>query len=122
MRAFRAMVGTSFKMYLRNRSAVFFGVLFPLILMTLIGLAFGRTDTLLFTMAVVDEGNSAVARPLIEGLRQVRVLRIVEESRDLALAQLRRGNRAIVVVIPAAGRRWRPSSIRVASRTAAPRC
>ena len=100
MRAFRMMVGTSFKTYVRNRSAVFFGVLFPLILMTLIGLAFGRTDTLLFTMSVVDEGNGAVARPLVEGLRHVQVLKIIEEPKDRALAHLRRGDRALVVVIP----------------------
>jgi ABC-2 type transport system permease protein len=97
------IVATSFKTYLRNRSAVFFGVLFPLILMTLIGLAFGRPDAVSFTIAVVDEGNPAVARPLVEGLRGTTVFRVVEESRDAALTQLRRGNRALVVVIPAAG-------------------
>jgi ABC-2 type transport system permease protein len=103
MRAFSTMLRMSFRTYLRNRSALFFGVLFPLILMTLIGLAFGGTDTLLFTISVVDEGNGAVARPLIEGLRRVSVLKIVEEPKDRALARLRRGDRALVVVIPASG-------------------
>ena len=103
MRAFRMMVATSFKSYVRNRSAVFFGVLFPLILMTLIGLAFSRTDTVVFTISVVDEGNGVIARPLIESLRQVPVLKVFQESKDRALAQLRRGDRAIVIVIPAGG-------------------
>ncbi len=103
MKVFRAMLGTSFKTYVRNRSAVFFGVLFPLILMTLIGLAFGRSDSLTFTVSVVDEGNAQLTRPLIEGLRRVPVFKIIEESKDRALAQMRRGDRALVVVIPASG-------------------
>lgn len=103
MRAFTAMLGTSVKTFLRNRSAVFFGVMFPLILMSLIGLAFGRTDSVLFTVSVVDEGNPQIARPLLAGLSQVSVFKVVEEGRAAALAQLRAGKRALVVVIPRQG-------------------
>lgn len=103
MRAFLAMISTSIKIFVRNRSALFFGVMFPIILMVLIGLAFGRTDNLVFRVSVVDEGNPRVAAPLLAGLRGVTVFTIFEESRIQALAQLRDGKRSLVVVIPKQG-------------------
>lgn len=103
MRAFAAMLGTSIKIFVRNRAAVFFGVAFPLILMGLIGVAFGRTDSLQFTVSFVDEGNAQVARPLLASLRQVPVFKIVAEDRASALVQLREGDRSLVVIVPAQG-------------------
>ena len=45
MRSFWVTVQMGLRMYLRDRGAVFWGIVFPLILMTLIGLAFGRTGS-----------------------------------------------------------------------------
>ncbi len=103
MRAFLAMLSTSIKTFVRNRSALFFGVMFPIILMVLIGLAFGRPDDLVFRVSVVDEGNPRVTAPLLAGLRGVTVFRVFEESRTEALAQMRDGKRSLVVVIPKQG-------------------
>ncbi|MGH2374703.1 MAG: ABC transporter permease, partial [bacterium] len=103
MRAFLAMISTSIKTFVRNRSALFFGVMFPIILMVLIGLAFGRIDNLVFRVSVVDEGSPQVAAPLLAGLRGVTVFTIFEEGRTEALRQLRDGKRSIVVVIPRQG-------------------
>ncbi len=103
MRAFVAMLNTSIKNFVRNRGAVFFGIAFPLILMGLIGLAFGGGDNIQFTVSFVDEGNAQIGGPLLAGLREVPVLRIVEETRASALAQLRKGNRSLVIVVPAQG-------------------
>ena len=103
MTAFVAMLATSIKNFVRNRGSVFFGVAFPLILMGLIGLAFGGGDSIEFTVSFVDEGNAQVAAPLLAGLREVPVLRIVEEDRASALAQLKKGDRSLVVIIPARG-------------------
>src|SRR2546425_13379723 len=91
------------RMYLRDRGAVFWGVVFPLILMTLIGLAFGRSGSPSFTIAVVDQSGGLLGRGLLEGLRQVPVFR-VEEAGDTeaALARLREGRLTLVIVVPAA--------------------
>jgi len=103
MRAFTAMLATSIKNYVRNRGSLFFGIAFPLILMGLIGLAFGGGDNIQFTVSFVDEGNTQVAAPLLTSLRQVPVFRIVEESRATALAQLKEGDRSLVIIVPAHG-------------------
>jgi len=96
----------SFRMYLRDRGAIFWGLAFPLILMTLIGLAFGRSDSPTFSVAVVDQGAGLLGRGLLVGLKQVPVFR-VEETTDVdeALARLRRGRLTLVVVVPPAGSR-----------------
>jgi ABC-2 type transport system permease protein len=101
MRAFGAMLSTSIKMFIRNRGAVFFGVAFPLILMGLIGAAFGGAGSINFSVSFVDEGNPQVARALLAGLRQVPVFHLVEEDRPAALAALREGDRSLVVIVPA---------------------
>lgn len=103
MRAFTAMIATSIKVFLRDRSSVFWGVAFPLILMGLIGLAFGRSSSVLFTVSVVDEGNPQMVQPLLVGLRQVPVFKVIEEDRKQALGQLQEGERTLVIVIPAQG-------------------
>jgi ABC-2 type transport system permease protein len=97
------MLSTSITAFLRDRGAVFWGIAFPLILMGLIGLAFGRPDSFSFTVAVVDEGNPRIASPLLAGLRQLPAFKIVEEDRATALEQLRAGGRTLVVVVPATG-------------------
>jgi ABC-2 type transport system permease protein len=79
-------------------------MVFPLLLMSLIGLAFGRGENVSFAIGFVDEGGGPVAQGLRQGLAQVPVFRLTEEeSQASALEALRRGRRTLVVVIPRVG-------------------
>jgi len=101
VRGFWVTVKMGLRMYLRDRGAVFWGIVFPLILMTLIGLAFGRTDSPSFTIAVVDQSGGLLGRGLLVGLRQVPVFRVEEASdTEAALARLRGGRLTLVIVVP----------------------
>src|SRR5439155_430266 len=103
MRSFWVTVQMGLRMYLRDRGAVFWGIVFPLILMTLIGLAFGRTGSPAFAVAVVDRSGGLLGRGVLVGLRQVPVLRVEEAAdTDAALARLRAGRLTLVIVVPAA--------------------
>jgi len=96
---FTALMG--FRMYFRDRSSVFWGMLFPILLMTLIGLAFGRIDSLTFTVGVVGDGAGPAAQVVRTGLAQVPAVRLVtERSLDDALKALRASRRVLVVVLP----------------------
>jgi len=96
---FTALMG--FRMYFRDRSSVFWGMLFPILLMTLIGLAFGRIDSLTFTVGVVGDGAGPAAQVVRTRLAQVPAVRLVtERSLDDALKALRAGRRVLVVVLP----------------------
>lgn len=94
----------SFRMFLRDRGALFWGILFPLLLMGLIGLVFGRADNLSFEVSAVDESGAthAAVAGIKAGLRAVPVFKVHEESRQAALAALREGKRSLVVVLPPA--------------------
>lgn len=103
----KALIWTAimgFRMYFRDRSSVFWGMLFPILLMVLIGLAFGRVDTIMFTVGVVGDAGQPGARVIREGLARVSVFRLVEEpTLDGALRALRSGRRVLVVVLPRSG-------------------
>ena len=104
MRAFAITVVLFFKHYFRDRSSVFWGMVFPLLLMILIGLAFGRGENVSFTVGIVDEGGGPVTQGLRQGLAQVPVFRLTEEeSRSAALEALQRGRRTLVVIVPRTG-------------------
>ncbi|MGH2349251.1 MAG: ABC transporter permease [bacterium] len=93
-----------FRMYLRDRSSLFWGMAFPVILMGLIGLAFGRTESLTFRVAFVDQGSGPLGLGLRAGLAQVSVFIIHDEADEAqALAQLRNGQRTLVVIVPPFG-------------------
>src|SRR5437870_13576815 len=101
MRSFWVTVQMGLRMYLRDRGAVFWGIVFPLILMTLIGLAFGRTGSPTFAVAVVDQSGGRLGRGVLQGLRQVPLLR-VEEAGEMgaALRRLPAGRLSMAIVVP----------------------
>lgn len=104
MKAFLTTIIMGFRMYFRDRSSVFWGLVFPLILMGLIGLAFGRGENLSFSVGFVDQGGGPLAQGLRQGLDQVPVFRVTD-GKDVATAldELRKGRRTLVVVIPPFG-------------------
>jgi ABC-2 type transport system permease protein len=85
--------------YARDRTALFFGFLFPLLFMVLFGvLNFGgsvRVD-----LAVVDEAQNQQSASFISTLRKIETLRITTGARDAELAKLSAGDRDLVLVIP----------------------
>lgn len=99
----------SFRVWWRDRSSAFWGVVFPLMLMGLLGSAFGRPESLTFTVAFVGsaapEGGDvtgSLAPVVRQALAAVPVLKVVDEPREQALAALRKGDRTLVVdVAPA---------------------
>jgi ABC-2 type transport system permease protein len=104
MKGFATTVLMGFRMYLRDRGAVFWGIAFPLVLMTLIGLAFGRSGNPTYSVAVVDRDAGLLGQGLVAGLRGVSVFNVVEApDTETALTQLRQGRLTLVVVVPPDG-------------------
>lgn len=104
MRAFVMTVVMGFRMYLRDRSSLFWGMAFPLVLMGLIGLAFGRTESLTFRVAFVDQDSGPLGAGLRQGLAQVPVFIVTDAPTEAeAVALLRTGQRTLVVVVAPLG-------------------
>ena len=95
-----ALFMASVKMFVRNRTALFFSLFLPLVIMLIFGvLNFEGSTTI--SLGVVDEARNDASAALIEGLGEYDYLDISEGDRDAELAALETGDRGYVVVIPA---------------------
>ena len=94
-----ALFIASFKMFFRNRAAVFFSLFLPLIIMLIFGVLNFEGSTEI-ELGIVDEAQNEDSATLIEGLRDFEYLVITIGDRDTELAELEEGNRGFVLVIP----------------------
>lgn len=98
MRVKWKLVVASLKMYTRQREALVWNLLLPLFMIFLFGFVnFGGVGTL--DVGVVNEAGAS-AEGLLAALREVQTLSVSEGTREAELAELGRGERAAVVVIP----------------------
>ncbi len=100
MKGFWAVVTMSFRTWWRDKSSVFWGAFFPLLLMGLIGLVFGSSDQLRFSVSVDALEGDPLASGALEGLRSVEVFDVVVEAQEVGLQRLRAGERSLVVLLP----------------------
>jgi len=100
MRGFLAVVRMSFLTWWRDKSAIFWGVVFPLLLMGLIGLVFGGSDNLRFRVGVVASEGDPLSESAVAALRAVEVFEVTVEGEEQGLERLRAGERSLVVVLP----------------------
>ena len=86
--------------YRRDRTALFFGFLFPLLFMGLFGiLNFGSFGHV--TLGIVDNANNAQSQAFIDGLKKIETIQLHTGTDDVEQAALRKGDRDMVMVIPA---------------------
>jgi ABC-2 type transport system permease protein len=89
----------SIKMFFRQKEAIIWTLLFPLFLVILFGFVrFGGIGRL--SVGIVNEAGSEGVR-LTDSLRVVSTLKVVEGERAAELEELKKGERDLVVVIPA---------------------
>lgn len=99
MRQFVTLTLTFFKAYLRDRSAIFFSILVPVIITSIFGvLTFGGDNRV--GVGVVDEARNDASARFIAPLKRVAVLDVSEGDRESELAQLRKDQRSLVIVFP----------------------
>jgi ABC-2 type transport system permease protein len=86
--------------YARDRTALFFGFLFPLLFMVLFGvLNFGGSVSV--DLAVVDEAKNDQSAAFISTLKQIDALKITTTGdREAEVAKLTANDRDLVLVIP----------------------
>src|SRR6266540_378480 len=86
--------------YMRDGTALFFAFFFPLIFMGLFGiLNFGSFGHV--AIGIVDDANNADSQAFRAGLAKIETLQLSSGTKDEQLASLEKGDRDIVLVIPA---------------------
>ena len=99
MRSTYRLTGLLLRAYLRDRVALFFSLIVPLMLMVIFGYLnlgeFGRVS-----IAIDDQANNDASRQLAGVLRGIGTLQVRDQSTDEALRLLRRTELDMLVVIP----------------------
>jgi len=102
LRAFVWLVKMNLLLQWRDRQAMFWATAFPLMLMLLLGAAFGSIGNVEFKVAVVDEDHSEGSGELSAALSDVEVFDVGHPpTLQAALDRVRSGDLDLVVVIPA---------------------
>ena len=94
-----ALFLASFKMFVRNRAAVFFSLFLPLIIMLIFGVLNFEGSTEI-ELGIVDEAQNEESATFIDALGRFDYLVISEGAREAEIAELEEGNRGFVLVIP----------------------
>jgi ABC-2 type transport system permease protein len=106
LRAFIAVFVARYKQFVRNRGALFFSFLFPIIFILLFGWAFQNMNTQTFKVGLSDEGSPRTTSYITQGLESVVIQTNLKEfktqSGNLAdlLSALKNGSLDAVIVIP----------------------
>jgi ABC-2 type transport system permease protein len=99
-RAFGTLLLMSLKAYYRNRQAIFFSLVFPLLIMVIFGLLNLGGSTSVH-VGVVDKAHNQASQRVVDGLKQVSAVKLEQGSEDAEVAALNRGDRDLVAVLPA---------------------
>src|SRR5688500_3510588 len=94
-----ALFMASVKMFVRNRTALFFSLFLPLVIMLIFGVLNFEGNTTI-SLGIVDEAGTDASAALIEGLGEYQYLEFSTGERDAELEALETGDRGFVLVIP----------------------
>ncbi|WP_284641284.1 ABC transporter permease [Paenibacillus silviterrae] len=101
MRAYIQLTMAQLRIFSRNRSFLFFTLVFPIVLMVALGSFLGNGGGVQLSTALIDQDRSAASSQFIESLKAQLVLDVTMlENDDAALDELKKGDRQLVVVIP----------------------
>jgi ABC-2 type transport system permease protein len=101
MNAYIQLTIAQLKIFARNRSVIFFTILFPVLLMVALGSFLNNEGGISLNAALVDQDQSPASRQLIDSLKQMKVVSFEETTDEAqALEKLKKSDLQLVVVIP----------------------
>ncbi|RJQ31734.1 MAG: ABC-2 transporter permease [Actinobacteria bacterium] len=100
IKTFLKLIKTNFKMTFRNKQAIAWTFVMPVILMILFGLAFGKERTISMKVAVIDNAKSTFSKEFVKGLKKIDVFRVSEGKKATEIKALKNGDRLAVIVLP----------------------
>jgi ABC-2 type transport system permease protein len=101
MSGFWKFTEMNFRMFYRDYQMVFWSIMFPVILMTLLGVAFGAIGEITFKIAVIDEDESISSELFIDTLKDVEALEVSTHSEiSDARTEMKNGNMDLIIIIP----------------------
>jgi ABC-2 type transport system permease protein len=93
------MVSASLKRTYREKVALFWMFLFPVLLMLLLGAIFGRTGNTSINLGVVDLDNSVVTKGIVSGIKEIDGFSVHQGAREQQLDRLTDGRNNAVLIL-----------------------
>lgn len=90
----------SIRMFFRDRSAVYFSLFIPLLIMSIFGLLNLDQQNIKVQLGIVNEANNEASNQVLEGMKNIETLVIHEGSMDSEMSELKKSNRDLVLVLP----------------------
>jgi ABC-2 type transport system permease protein len=101
MKAYWQLTIAQLRIFLRNRQVLIWTLVFPILLMTMLGSFLGNGSGLSLTIGLIDEDDSSFSKDFIKALEKNNAIRLeMGQSEEMALASLKNGDLQLVVVIP----------------------
>ena len=89
------------KRFFRDRLAIFFVIVFPLIFLFVFGGIFGSSNAPSFDVALINESNSDFSKQFVEQINTSDVFKVKDEADyDTAKENLKRGQLDAIIVLP----------------------
>ncbi len=99
MKQFLKMVGANLKMTYREKVALFWMFLFPILLMLLLGAIFGKAGQANITLGVVDQDQTVVTQAITGGLQGIEAFKVMTGSEEEQMKRLEDGKNNAVVIL-----------------------
>jgi ABC-2 type transport system permease protein len=99
MKSFLKLLRADFRQFLRDRVAMFFTFLFPVIFMLIFGFVFADSDVS-YNIGLVDEDHSEVSAGIAASLQAVPPFKVSQGTLDEELSALRSGDLHAVILLP----------------------
>lgn len=107
MRTFGAVFEARYKQFIRDRAALFFSFIFPIIFILLFGWAFQNMGTQTFKVGLADQGSPHITAFINQGLESIvlkgnqKMFKTESGNLDDLLASLKNGGLDAVIDVPA---------------------
>lgn len=106
MKAFKSVFLAHYKQFIRDKAALFFTFIFPIMFVLIFGWAFNQSGVQTFKVGIVDEGSPQSSGYIYASLNSIiidgdKVFDLKADGSDESLQSLRKGDLDAVIVIPA---------------------
>jgi ABC-2 type transport system permease protein len=101
MKAYWQLTLAQLRIFMRNRQVLFWTLFFPIFLMLMLGTFLGKGNGMSLTIGVIDRDQSVLSKELRHTLEKHEAIDFqLENTKQDALAALKKGELQLVVVIP----------------------
>lgn len=92
MRSYINLLVANFKMTVRNRQSLFWLFVFPVLMMSLLGLVFGGAGQQQAKIAIVQNDGGLTASSISKSFSKISAFAVTKESKAMAMKDLKNGN------------------------------